>query len=103
MVDSLNVLSSWTEPETIETEVGPFWCTSTRVCDIELPLELADKTVTRVPISADWLLRMRPAFVRTLEILSESSQEQVSDFTLEVSPDGAISLLPPDRRTLRPV
>ena len=103
MVNFFDLMFAWTQPRTpMLVEVGPYRCVPTNECEVQCPFELANGTTVYVPLSPDWLIRMRPVFERALEILKGSPERPVPDFMLELKDDGDIVLQPPDRTTLRP-
>ena len=103
MVNFFHLMLPWTQPRApTKVDVGPYICLPTNECEVRCPFELADGTEVFVPLSSDWLIRMRPVLERAVEILNGSPEQPAADFTLELKDDGDIVLLPPDRTTLRP-
>ncbi len=104
-IDRLLVYFDLMEPWTRSTEksiaVGPYEARVHSVCEIRIPLELADGQTRHVPVPIEWLRRMRPLMTRALELVAHPP-DIGPDFSLEYDADGGIAVLPPDRTTLRP-
>jgi hypothetical protein len=99
MLSFFDLMLAWTEPQAREIQVGPFLCRPVRECSVELPFMLANGDKVDIPVSPDWLERMRPVLERALHKLHV---QPGTEFTLELTVNGTLLELPPDRTTLRP-
>ncbi len=96
-----DLMEPWTRSAAKTVAVGPYHVRMRHVGEVSIPLELADRSVRPVPVSIDWLRRMRPLFLRALELI-DAPPDIGPDFSLAYGPGDEITVLPPDRITHRP-